>query len=1276
MRGRGETRTCEDGVEVDSHIEWEAWRLPTPVEVHEVEDGISMCSSEDDEDDEVVDCNAFIDCNACNACTVCSGVPDKGCAHFEHFEDVDGQEVRRENVANMGDEALCLSDDEEEDEAEWESEEEIKIQAKVKTASGEMMATLDTAASNLWLDLDTFAKCRGRGFVTSVTGASGADGSSLEVVGRGFVTFSWWGRTFKDVPCRVMRKMPGKFLIGRRMMLKLGVLLDLQSGKGSFRIMTAKSVPLVFSGRVVHTPVSAVHEGLAAVREADVPDMIASMDLCEFGTEEEQEKLRGLLLEYADLFSEQTATIPGFEFGLDLTEDADLTKLNRPSFPKSRTERELEAQKVRDLVNRGILVPSSGSFATNNVMVPKKTNADGSAGGMRVTSDFRVLNSMTKDISYPTEDVKRIVRWLATKRVYSVVDLRDGYFNIKLREQDCHLTSIRTVLGQFQYAVMAQGLKGACAYFQSVVNKVYDGLRLADGMEVSNVCAIMAAYLDDLGIGSETAADHLRDLRQVFERTRAAGLRFKLAKCLFGKRSVEILGHQVANGSIRPSNDHLAVFSRFREPRNAADLLRFIGLVGFFGEHVEGAADRLAPLYEVLVGTGWNKKKPKRRKVVVSDWEQRWGERQRLAFEALRELMSRPEFLVAPRPSAPKKLVCDASDYGLGAVLLQLEGDRGWLPVAFASRKQKGAEARYTVSEKECLAVLFGLCKFREHLYGEEFGVVTDHAALQWLMSLRDPKRRLARWIVEFQAFAFTVEHAPGNGTLMAVPDALSRDTMDRDMQLCARCLEAVADISAESSSWGFDKVDLQKKQEEEFGAPGKIVDDKGLYAFGEDGFLYRVFSENDVRLAVPASMKERVLEWVHGSREVGHWGVLRTAARLKQRYWWKGWFADVEKRVRECVACRLAKMTRSRRQARMQVWHPRARFHTVAVDVLEVSPKSADGNRKVIVMGDLFTRFMVAVPVAEEKAEVVAGVLFDRWISIFGPPVRILSDRGKPFVSGVVRSLCARIGTKKVFTTPYAPQTDGMVERFNATLTGDLAKFVLDEADWDKHVSFATFRYNSSVNSATGMSPYFAMFGVRPFEFDSCQGLSLRLEDEPADVAARLAEVHAQLFNASLKSREWAQKHYDKAVEECQFELGERVLLYHPPGEKESGRKLRVPWLGPYLVQEKHSSCGYTVRSELDGRLARVHVNRLKRVPSGRDVDAEQPQQGLWPDVRRVLRGVLDRRTRSGAAVNGSDQQGVEYKVRKAGRRGFVWVPRESLPDVVVRAYELSLRG
>jgi Reverse transcriptase (RNA-dependent DNA polymerase) len=261
--------------------------------------------------------------------------------------------------------------------------------------------------------------------------------------------------------------------------------------------------------------------------------------------------------------------VPGFEFELDVVEGAKLTKLNWPAFSKSRVEKKLEAGRLRELIDRGILVPSESPYATNNILVEKKRNADGSAGGMRVTLDFRALNAVTENLACPTEDVKTIMRWLATKQVYSVADLQDGYYNVNLLKKDHHLTAVRTVLGLFEYAVMAQGLKGAF-FFQKMVNEVNVGLRYKGENEVKNVCAVMAAYLEDLAMGSDSAAEHLVDLDAVLERTRGAGLKLKLAKCLFGKQSVELLSHRVSHGLVRPSDDHTAVSANFKEPRNAS----------------------------------------------------------------------------------------------------------------------------------------------------------------------------------------------------------------------------------------------------------------------------------------------------------------------------------------------------------------------------------------------------------------------------------------------------------------------------------------------------------------------------------------------------------------------------------------------------------------------------------------------------------------------------------------------------------------------------------
>jgi transposase InsO family protein len=221
-----------------------------------------------------------------------------------------------------------------------------------------------------------------------------------------------------------------------------------------------------------------------------------------------------------------------------------------------------------------------------------------------------------------------------------------------------------------------------------------------------------------------------------------------------------------------------------------------------------------------------------------------------------------------------------------------------------------------------------------------------------------------------------------------------------------------------------------------------------------------RPFSPSFPRVLCPAlgehhsRLRDFVFRSVHGSRAVGHWGVVRTAERLRRRYWWSGWTQEVAMFVRSCLLCSLKKMGKPKRQGRTQVYHPSRRFEFVAIDILEISPQSRNGNRKVIVMGDMFTRFMMAVPVCDETAATVASTLLDRWILLFGPPEKLLSDRGKVFLGDVIRRICGKVGTKKNFTTGYHPQTDGCIERFNRTLCTDLKS-----SSWTRPIGITTWQ-------------------------------------------------------------------------------------------------------------------------------------------------------------------------------------------------------------------------
>jgi Reverse transcriptase (RNA-dependent DNA polymerase) len=221
--------------------------------------------------------------------------------------------------------------------------------------------------------------------------------------------------------------------------------------------------------------------------------------------------------------------------------------------------------------------------------------------------------------AFSTKDIGAVLEWLARKRWYSVADLKDGYWNVRLAEESRYLTAMKTVVGLVQYTRLTMGLKNAGCFFQCLVNNVYVGQK----------GAIMQAYLDDLAVRSDTPKQHVVDVRRVLERTRNANLRLKLAKCTFGKTKVELLGHKVRFGEVRPNDRHRDCLQRFEEPTNVTEQLRFLGLLQFFGAHVDHLAELVAPLHAVLEGAQWNKRKRKREIIRLVDWEKRGGGRRR-----------------------------------------------------------------------------------------------------------------------------------------------------------------------------------------------------------------------------------------------------------------------------------------------------------------------------------------------------------------------------------------------------------------------------------------------------------------------------------------------------------------------------------------------------------------------------------------------------------------------------------------------------------------------
>lgn len=325
------------------------------------------------------------------------------------------------------------------------------------------------------------------------------------------------------------------------------------------------------------------------------------------------------------------------------------------------------------------------------------------------------------------------------------------------------------------------------------------------------------------------------------------------------------------------------------------------------------------------------------------------------------------------------------------------------------------------------MVVVHELRKWRHYLHGvPTFTVVTDHLELRWLVNLKDPRDRLARWMVDVQDFDFRIELAPG--TMLTVPDTLSRNAVGEPF--CMRCRESIGMVSEKPQELPTVE-ELRVSQKDEYGSIEAYVPGNSSFIIDEGGLICKIVGER-ICVVVTTSWREDVLRYLHGSKACGHYGVARTSYRVKAFFWWPKWKADVTECVQKCVNRSVQSLPRPGKQGKMKMWHPVRRFQWMAVDVLEVSPRSKSGNIKVLVMGDLFSRFVWAVPIRYEKSPTVALAILNEWMLRFGPPERLLSDRGKNFVSETIAKLCELVGTRKIFTSPFHPQTDGFIERFN----------------------------------------------------------------------------------------------------------------------------------------------------------------------------------------------------------------------------------------------------
>lgn len=798
-------------------------------------------------------------------------------------------------------------------------------------------------------------------------------------------------------------------------------------------------------------------------------------------------------------------------------------------------DRYIEAKKEFErLMEMGICRPSKSPWANPMHIVKKKD------GQLRICGDYRRLNAMTIPDRYPIPRVQDFTYRLYGKNIFSKIDIKKAYYWIPMAsDDDSQKTAITTPFGLFEFTSMTFGLRNAAQTFQRFMHQVLRGL---DDFTFS--------YVDDLLIYSTDEQQHKRHLHEVFQRLTEYGLTINTDKSEFGREKLNFLGYHVSAAGIQPPDDKVEAISSFPKPKTIEELRRFLGMLNFYRDALPNQASKQLELNKLLHNT-------KRRDKTPITWTSASEE----AFEQCRESIKEAATLSHPVPGAKQHIFTDASDTCMGAVLQQQQNST-WRPIAFFSKALNDTQRRYSVYDRELLAMYTAVKHFRRYIEGLEVVIHTDHRPLTYALrkapsSNDTPKRE--RQLQFISQFCSDIQYVKGENNIVA--DTLSR----------------VEEITFASV---LDYRRLAEEQEKSEELQSLMKRNKLKFAYITlPGVIKPIVCEtgtSNPRPYLPTSIRKSAFKLLH---EISHPGIRNTRKQIAERYFWPNMNVDVTRWTRECLGCQKSKIQRHTVTPLAQ-FEETGRFDHIHVDIVGPLPPS-DECTYILTMIDRCTKWPEAVPIRNITADTVARTIYEHWICRFGCPLRITTDQGRQFESALFHALMKKLGIARIRTTAYHPQSNGQIERWHRTLKAALMARGATE-NWTKEIATVLLGLRASLHRTTNLSPALSTYGSTlrlPADFFVP---AKNNTGEPSELIKKITETMTSLA-PSTRPKQQRTPFVHKDLSSCTHVF---VRIDHVK------KPLTPPYEGPYKVLERHEKY---FKIQFQSRTSIVSLDRLK---------------------------------------------------------------------------------
>lgn len=880
---------------------------------------------------------------------------------------------------------------------------------------------------------------------------------------------------------------------------------------------------------------------------------VSSIVDCSHLTSSQSSRLTELLDSVFANMNQELGCVKGVQHVIKTTSEP----IRQRCYPISPALRKHVDAELDDMLKKGVVEPSSSPWASPIVMVKKKD------GSYRFCIDYRKINRVTERDAYPLPPMTQILDRLRDGKYLSSLDIKSAYWQMPMDEASKPITAFTVPFrGLFQFRRMPMGLSNSPATWQRCIDSIIGG----------DLEHHVFVYLDDIVIVSQDFETHLEVLGRVLKRLTDAGLTLARAKCQFCRSELKYLGYVVSENGLHVDPDKVKAILDLPIPTNVSGVRRIIGVASWYRRFIPNFSSKIAPITNLM------------RKNVKFCWSHACTE----AFNSIKEHLISAPVMSCPNFDEKFQVQTDASDFGLGAVLTQNFSGQEQV-ISYISRSLTPNERKYSTTEKECLAVVWAIEKFRPYIEATHFEVITDHFSLQWLHNLKVPCGRLARWSVRLQQFSFDVIHRKGRDHV--VPDCLSRSVPVANIQADTPIFPNIVD------PW-YDKI----KQ--------NILENPLRFPLWRvaNGYVHKKLNTPNKLglpdykwlLVVPKNCRRDVIQQNHDRTTCGHCGVFKTFHRVCEKYYWPKMRYDIARYVKFCIVCQQNKSEQAKPKGLMlgrpEVSKP---WEVISVDLVGPLPKSKQGYMHIFSIQDYFSKFCLFVPLRTANSKSIVTALEEQVFLLFGVPRYIICDNGKQFVSKEFKNLLENYSVGVTHTAYYHAQANPC-ERQHRTLKTMLAAYVKDDQrNWSLQLQKVACAMRTSKHECSQLTPYFTNFGheICLNGREHTTGLpdgGDSIKDKPPDFQKIYRFVQSQLSKSYKKS----QQHYNLRHRDVKFTVGQKVL-HKNYTQSDAGNyytaKLAAKYVGPYIVRKVLSPWTYELADLQDKFCGIWHIKDLK---------------------------------------------------------------------------------